>query len=211
MVKTSIKTLGFTINVNVPSSVEEYDTAAKSVGACLDSAIKNVLYRSVLATFRDTFTERLAKQTGIERETKVVRTKTVKGENGAADSQEDVLAWNETEGAYFARVVAALGQRDGSTEDAVIASLVPLADEVAASLVFDPSERESVPSGPKKTAKVYTDAATQIVNAGKADVAAAKLGALLGRVVGTSIEDLANAIRDKKRLDEKNLANEFTS
>lgn len=208
MQTTEMRCLDFKLKFSVPSTVEEYDQLAKEVGSCLTSAIKNVLYRGSLAVFRDKFCEAIGEQTKIERLTKKTgKTKTIKVE-GQPDTTEDIETWAETEVEYYNRIVATLAV-NGLSSDAVIASHVDLAQSIADSIVFDPSARESVSSGPKKMPKIYLAAATAIVNGGNASKAAAKLSAKLNHPVGEDVDSLAAAIREDKLAQEKNLANDY--
>ena len=213
LVDQKVKTLGFDINVKVPASIEDFDKLAKQTGAALKSAVLNVIYRSVLATFRDTFTEKLAEKTGIERSTKETgKFRTIKStEEGVADTKEAIVVWAETESDYFDRVVATLVTSEGKTKEEVIASFQSLADSIAAGIAFDPSESAPSSSGPKKIAKQYLDTAQVIINAGKADAVAAALSAKLNKTITSDLEGLARGISEDQALKRKMLASEYTS
>ena len=104
MVSKQVNTLGFELNVNVPDTIAEYDNLAKKQGAALESAVLNVLYRSVFAKFRQQFAEAVENNTGIERLTEPTGKK-VKNEDGS-ESSEDQVRYTETEKVYFDRACA---------------------------------------------------------------------------------------------------------
>lgn len=185
--------LGLSVPLLVPQSVEEYDANAKRVGACLSEAINNVVYRGCLADFRDLFlhgqdevkdeqgkvikpaVKGVEQITGIKRK---VETKTLasKDEDGKAKTTE---VWAESEAVYFKRVCSELKLAD----DQVTAKFQPLATEVAKLVKFDASETERKPSTPKGPPKKYLEYAEKAIAGGKAGALAKKLSKLLGRPV----------------------------
>ena len=199
------KTLGFTININVPSSVEEFDQLAKKVGACLNEAVKNVIYRGVLNTFRAKFVEAVEAETSIARKTKP--TGKFEKDDAGKDTEVPILVYAETEGDYFDRVLA------NPDAPRTLESFTDLANRIAADLVFDPSESEKKPAGPKKLSKAVLDAAKTIIDAGKADAVAAMLATKLGITVDSTQESLARAIAEDQRRKnaEKNLSAEYVA
>lgn len=173
MQPTNIKSLGFELTINVPSSVEEFDQLAKRAGACLTEATANVLYRGTLAEFRDTFCEELEKETGIARLTKVT---------GKSKAGEDIIAYAETEADYVKRVAA-----EKSVE---VSSFADLANRVAAAITFDPSATERKGGAPKKVAKLYLNIVEEVEKAAGPDglvKVAAKLSSTLGRAVTVDV------------------------
>ena len=134
----------------VPASVEEFDLNAKKVGACLDEAVNNVIYRSFLAGFRALFCEAVEDATSISRKTKKVKR-----------GDKEVEVFDETEGEYIRGV--RLSQ--GWTEDVSI--LQGIADKVCVNpdLVFDASATERIVQ-PKKLPEPYRQAGERIVNNG---------------------------------------------
>jgi hypothetical protein len=54
------ETLGMTINLLVPESVEEFDTMAKFEGACLQAGIDQIVFHDTLGTIRPAFIKLLA-------------------------------------------------------------------------------------------------------------------------------------------------------
>lgn len=153
MKQKQYNSLGVTVNLNVPESVEEFDQNAKRIGACLDEAINNVVYRGSLAEFRDAFTTKVEETHQVERKTE---------STGKKDSDgNDIVKYAETEGEYIKRVCA--------TKGIEAAQLQSLADEVAAGIVFDASATERKPAAPKKLAEDYKNVAIQLIDAGKVD------------------------------------------
>jgi hypothetical protein len=193
--KQEIRSLGLILNVSVPSSVQEFDQLGKREGACLDEATNNVLYRSVLAEFRDTFCEKIEADTKIERKT---RETTKKDKDG-----NPVVVFDETEGDYMKRVCAQLSRTPESFQS--------VADAVVAAIVFDPSATERKAAGPKKLPKLYLDIAQSVIDQGAAEKVAAKLSGIVGTTVSPTLEGLANAIRAKQELEKKALVANLVS
>ena len=202
MITKQFKTLGLNFNFGVPESAEEYDSLAKRVGACLDSAVANHMYRGVFAEVRAGFVEALETSTGIKRKTKETgKTRTIKGSDGAADTTEAILVWDETEADYFARVCAETSTTPESYQSAL--------DKVVAGVVFDPSAAERAAPGPKTVAKKFTVAAQTILDAGAGTKAAAKLSEILGITVEPTLESLAKAIAEDQKRKEAAMANSY--
>lgn len=60
------KTLGVNVLIKgVPSTAAEFDEMAGEVGACVDEATSNVVFRQWLARFRPAYIDAIAKETGI--------------------------------------------------------------------------------------------------------------------------------------------------
>jgi hypothetical protein len=154
-----VKCVGVKYKINVPDSVEEYDQAAGKSGACLESGVKNVIYRSTNAQFRSLFADAVETETGIERERQVVGEKTVKDEEGN-ETTEEVVGFAETEKAYLDRVYAEL---DLDTEEKVVAEFGELIADVEVKLVFDPSGRDPAAGKTKKAKKRYREMADALV------------------------------------------------
>jgi hypothetical protein len=204
MQNVTVNTLDFDLNYSVPETPEEFDQRAKQQGACVKEASNNVLYRVTFAEFRDLYTERLEKETGIERLTKVVKPEQ-RNEAGEI-TQEEVVAWDESEKKYANRVYAQL-VADGKfpTIEAARASFLPLAQKTIDSIPFDPSVAERT-SGPKKTPKTYVEVAQAIIDQGGAEKAATKLSGLLGRAVTPDLDSLARAVWDDQKRQKAQLA-----
>lgn len=192
--------LGVSVLLNVPSSVEEYNTLANrpNVNAVLEDAIDNVVYRSALADFRESFCAEIEKETGIARRREAVLDKDNNPKKDEAGNP--VLKYAETEGDYLKRVLVEKNYDDAGPFQA-------LADAVATTITFDPSVRERTATA--KIAKTYLEAADKIISMGADAVARAvkKLSDYLGKEVGSDREALAGAIKakqDKQRQEEIN-------
>jgi hypothetical protein len=203
MKQIEVSSLKLTIRANVPSSVEEYDQLAKAQGACLEAAVMNVIYRSTLAKFRPLFADRIENQTGIARGFEVVTNKD--GSVKKDSDGDEVIKYTESEAEYLDRVCAAL-VTNGTfpSPEAALASFAPVAQEVMDTLVFDPSEKERAPAGPKKVSKVYLEIAAKWESEGVLAEKATKIAAKLGNwKVEPTVDSVARAVsEDQRRIKE---------
>lgn len=216
MVTQTISTLGFDLNTQVPGSVVEYDTLAKQQGACLTSAVLNVLYRSTLATFRSNFVEAVENNTGIERKmvpvlnkdgTPKVEKEVTKNADGTETTIETpVTKYAETEKDYFSRVCAQLvTDSKFASLEAAAGSFQALAQTTIDTITFDPSETEKTQSGPKKIAKAYTALAQKASDNGKLETLAATLATkLVNWTVLPTVDSVARAISEDQRRKREN-------
>lgn len=223
MKSVQVSSLGFKLNSSVPETAAEYDQLAAKDGACVESAVSNTLYRSTLAEFRSNLLHGvkpvgvegdegfkpgiagIEELTGIERKTR--GTGKFKGEG---ESKEEVIVWDETEGDYFKRVCAELvkGGQHASIE-AAVASFAAVAQSHLDNVPFDPKETERKEAGPKKIAKVYIDTAQKLIDAGKAESAAAKLSEVLKITVTPDLASLSAAINEDQRRKKLAVAAEY--
>lgn len=223
MKQVQITSLGLKLNTNVPETAAEYDQLAKKENACVDSAVNNTLYRSTLAEFRYNFLHGL-KPVGIEGDENYVpgllgveettgierRTRETGKFKGEGESKEAVIVWDETEGDFFKRVCAELVKADSHASiDAAMLSFAPLGQQHLDAIPFDPSETERKEAGPKKIAKVYVDTAQKLIDAGKAESAAAKLSELLKITVTPDLGGLSAAIAEDQRRKKLAVAAEY--
>jgi hypothetical protein len=80
-----------------------------------------------------------------------------------------------------------------------------LAQTTINSIVFDPSESEAAPQGPKKVAKAYLALAEKVLAAGKIDVFAAQLAEKLGNwKVEATVDSVARAVSEDQRRKREN-------
>lgn len=221
----TINTLGFKLGFNVPSTVEEFDQLAKRSGAALDEAIKNVIYRSVMNVFRDTFLhgrdeekdeagnvkvpaiKGLDEKTGIERKSKVTKPE-ARNEKGEI-TQEEVSSWDESEQKYFDRVMATLVQRgDYPSIEAAVLAFQTDAQAVLDTIVFDPEKQPRTAGGPKKTPKSYVEVAEALIelSGGNVEEAVRRFNAKTGRSVAANKDDLARGIWDDQKAKRKDIA-----
>lgn len=229
MISKEYNSVGFNVNISVPETVAEYDTLAKKTGACLDSAIANVVYRGVLATFRDDLATVVENNTGISRKTSPVLDKTgnpkveketVTNADGTQTTTETpITKFDETEKVYLDRVWAILSVASAggtpakfASPEAAAASFTAIAQSTMDKIVFNPAETERTPSGPKKIAKAYTAIAEKALAAGKLDTLAANLATKLGDwKVDATVDSVARAISEDQRRQNaaKNLGGEY--
>lgn len=221
--------LGLEINLNVPSTVEEFDQNAGKTGACLDEAINNVVYRGMLAEYREALLHGLPEVkdaagnitrpaidgletiTGIERPTKEVKnadgsTKTRKVTNpDGTETVEPVLVYadpGKTESDFLEFVCA---QKGWTSPEAKKANIQPLADKIAAALVFDAKASERKPTAPKTLGKDYKVAAERVFANGNLDKALAAIGSQSKAVVTLVEEPTDTASEEYKAARAKNV------
>lgn len=148
------------MNLQVPETVEEFDTNAKRAGACLQEATNNVVYRGLLGEFRDVLIhgreaeDGVAAVQGLEDIYSFPRaTKPVLGKDGKPKVVDGVAVTEpgETEQEYIDRLMAA----KSLTTDA----LQKVAAVVAASIPFDASARERKAPKPPKLSNELVEAA----------------------------------------------------
>ena len=193
-------TLGFKLNVQVPETVEEFDTLAKAVGAALEYANRNVLYRSVFAKFRASLSEAVENQTSIPRKTEQTGKK-VKDDEGN-DTDEDQERYCESEKIYFDRVVAKLVKTgEFENKELAAASFGALAQKTIDTIAFDPSEPERAASGPRKVAKSYVELAQKASDNGKLEALANALREKLGNSwrIEDTVDSVAKAVSEDQR------------
>jgi hypothetical protein len=161
MKKQTFSSLGLEFEIDVPSTVTEFDKLAKKEGACLAEAINNVAYRGVLADFRDTFlhgreADKENGQTafkGLDEITKISRK--LKDTGRKNDKKEPIMVYAETEKDFFDRICAERKVEPKAFQDHCRAT--------AAVMKFDPSQKERKPAGPKKLANKYKETASAII------------------------------------------------
>jgi len=167
MKKVEYSSLGLTVNLSVPETVDEFDKNAKKVGACLAEAINNIVYRGSLAEFRDIFLHGRLEEKDANGKVIVTALKGVDDITGIARKELPVLKDGkpvirdgspvtiydpeDSEAKYFKRILAAANKK--------VEDFQAQADAVAAALVFDASATEKKPAGPRKLAQKYKDIA----------------------------------------------------
>jgi hypothetical protein len=157
-------TLDCTFPIKVPSSAEEFDLLAGRKGACLEEAIRNVIYRSVNHEFRGLLCDKLEKHTGIEREFKM-----------EGDGEKKRKVFTESEKKYKARLILG-GQVDQETCQL-------FANEIAKELRFDPSPSKRR-GGPSKEIQAAVESILQAIAMGQStkEIVGAKLAGKLGLI-----------------------------
>lgn len=155
-------TLDCTFPVRVPATAEEFDRLAGRTGACVEEAIRNVVYRSVNHDFRKQLCAKLEEHTGVAREHKLVG----EGENKRKE-------YTESEKKYKARLILS-GKVDQETCQL-------FANEIAKNLKFDPSPSKRR-GGPSKEIRGAAENILQAIamNQSSAAIVGAKLAGKLG-------------------------------
>lgn len=198
---------GLKVVVSVPTSEPDFDTLAGKKGACLQEAIKNIVYRGALAVFRNEFCEALELKTGIAR--KYEAELLADGSEKKDEEGNVVIKKWEPEAVYVKRVA-------GDNPE----QFQGLADSICTTLIFDPTAKEPKAPGTKKMAAVYLTTATQLFDQGRMEVVIAKLSEKLGVVVSEPsftdgsdkdirINILAGLIKEDQA--RKKLVNEYAS
>lgn len=171
MKEVQVKSLGLVYPVKVPETVEEFDTLAGKVGACLESAIANEIYRGTNAEFRSAFIDALPEATGIQRNAIATgETEEIEDEDGNKSTVE--VTKLEDEGKYFDRVCAELGidKSDSAAKQARFQDIIDklYADEKT-SWSFDPSpaKRKSGARKPAKLTKSALETAAYVISLGE--------------------------------------------
>lgn len=155
-------TLDCTFPVKVPSTADEFDQMAGRKGACVEEAIRNIIYRSVNHEFRAKLCAKLEEHTGIPRETKTV------GEGDSARTE-----YTETEKKYKARLIL-----NGHVDQE---KCQIFANEIAKEIKFDPSPTKRR-GGPTKEIQVAAESILNAIEMGQStpDIVSAKIAAKLG-------------------------------
>lgn len=193
MISVKKKLLGLEVAVpNVPETLAEA-VAAYGESVVLAGFVNPVIYNVWNPDVRAAALEAIEASTGIARKTRSTgKEKEVKNEATGEVTKEPVLVYDETEKEYFDRLV-------GSGEPEQFQSFF---DTAAAATEFNGAARERAASGPKAIAKMYLNGAQQIIDAGKGEVAAAKLSDITGVTITSDLESLAKGLKikaDKER------------
>lgn len=201
--------LGLDVQVQLPETVEEFDSLAGKVGACLQEACDNVVYRGVLAQFRSAFVNEVEKQPGAPTQLRQqkkdqkgnLQFETVKVDG--VDTQVPLMEVTETEGKYINRVKAEMNL----TDEDYVARFQPIANSVASGIKFDPKASERKPKTPPKT---YLEAADSIIaKGGTFERASEKLSTKLGYPVPATRDGIAFAIQEDQRRQRETMAAEL--
>lgn len=121
--------LGYPLKFKGPATVEDYDRVAGKVGACLEDASENTMYRSTLPEWQDEFSKVLEERTGQKRTVNEKATADARGRSKNPDKVKDIL---ETVRVYHNRVTAGMSDEDKK-------ALAAEAQRIADGIVVDPS------------------------------------------------------------------------
>ena len=197
MKKATFKSLGLVVELNVPSSASEFDQLARKEGACVDEAVRNVVYRGCLAEARDILLhgQKADAETGavaitgmddmfkMERGTEPVLDKDGKPKKNAKG--EELTKYSETEEDFFKRIVA--------THNVTEADQQSLMSTVCAAITFDPSATERKPAVPKKLAAKYVENAKKLLAGGKIEELNKRLHKTIGNVFTATGDETKDA------------------
>lgn len=178
--------LGFSVKINIASTLSELAELAGSEARAVELANNYVLFHQAFGTFRTLIVEKLEELTGIKRLTE-----------GEGDEAEVI----EKDAAYVDRL---------KTEHSV--SLADYAEQIQAVISASPVNYKATRSGtaaPKKLAAKYITAAQELITAGKAELFATKYNLDIAGVEGDALVTLlANKVREvviaKQREAEQN-------
>lgn len=149
-----------------PGSVEAYDSAAGSAGACLNDAVQNEIFRGHIPSFWSEVIPKIEKATGIARAVDEAATAKAKARAKEGAKVSDVL---EKFTSYINRVLAT----DGVDKDAINA----IARDTALALAIDPSPSRRA-AGP---GKLFLERADSLLALGDEKLEA-KVGGMLTTV-----------------------------
>lgn len=165
--------LGYKLTFKGPESVEAYDQAAGRVGACLEDACDNTIYRSTLPEWQEAFATRVEEQTGEKRGVDQVATERAKSRAKDPAKINDVP---EKVKAFIQRITATMSEVDK-------AGLARLAQEVANGITVDPSPSKRA-KGPDKALLAKADSLLTL----PADQLQVKIDKYLAKVEGFELE-----------------------
>lgn len=139
MAKYETNSMGYKLNFNGPDKVEDYDKAAGRVGACLEDAVDNTIYRGTLPEWQEAFgTQVLVPKYG-DRQVNQAATDAAKARSKTPEKVQPVM---ETWTRYHSRVTSGLSDADK-------ASLAAEAQRIADAISVDPSPSKRQ-AGPNK-------------------------------------------------------------
>jgi hypothetical protein len=121
--------LGYDLKFRGPKTEEDYDRAAGKVGACLEDAIDNTIYRGTLPEWQEPFAKRIEELTGQKRQVNQEATDAAKKRSKNPEKVKDVM---ETVRVFHNRVTAGMSDEDKK-------ALAAIAQEVADGITVDPS------------------------------------------------------------------------
>lgn len=166
--------LGLTWNLNVPTTVEEYDSMAKKPGACLAAATAHVVFHSTLGDIRAAFAsvlERELTERNLARKANGEEPFDISWDSGKKNPEGEVIDLNEA--AWVNKVLAVTGTKIGdwaflqtkvlsgysyssvNPDGTTITTTVP-------GVNFDPSASERK-AGPPKLSKASLNAADALI------------------------------------------------
>ena len=163
--------------------------------ALIEHFVQKLVYNHHNAELRTAFLERVEEKTGIARQVE-------KKEKGTDSNGKPkvVEVYTETEGEYFARVLAERAEKPSDYSPLLqeTADGFTAADgKVVAGFPLDGTKKARGAGGPR-LAKMYISGAEEIEKAGKLDSAAKTLAAELGIPVEPAVEAVARALKERE-------------
>jgi hypothetical protein len=139
MAEYETSSMGYKLKFNGPDTVDAYDKTAGRVGACLEDAVDNTIYRGTLPEWQEAFGEKVLIPRFGERQVNQSATDAAKTRSKTPEKVADIM---ETWSRYHARVTAGMSDEDKK-------ALAVEAQNIAATISVDPSPSKRQ-AGPKK-------------------------------------------------------------
>jgi hypothetical protein len=165
--------LGYKLSFNGPKSVEDYDQKAGRVGACLEDACDNTIYRGTLPEWQDAFAAAVEEKLKVKRGVDNTATERAKSRAKDPSKIQDVP---EKVKAFIQRVTAGMSEQEKG-------ELTVLAQSIANNIVVDPSPSKRA-RGPGKDLLAKADSLLTL----PADQLQAKIDKYLSKVEGFELE-----------------------
>jgi hypothetical protein len=165
--------LGYKLKFRGPKTVEEYDQKAGRVGACLEDACDNTIYRGTLPEWQDEFSKAVETRLGQTRGIDQAATERARSRAKDPSKIKDV---SEKVKAFVQRVTAGMSEVQKG-------ELVGLSQQVADGIEVDPSPSKRA-RGPDKTLLAKADSILTL----PADQLQAKIDKYLEKVEGYELE-----------------------
>lgn len=153
MSKYSTNSVGYALKFEGPADAAEYDTKAGKVGACVEDACDNTIYRSTLPEWQEAFEPKLTELTGVKRGVDQKATDAARARSKNPDKVKDVpekfKAFNlRARAAFFVDESGAALDEKSDAYKAKDKELDALAQSVADTITIDPSPsaRAAAPS-----------------------------------------------------------------
>ena len=206
MVTETYDCLGLTLKIQVPRDVAEFDANAKRVGACLENAVDNVVYRGVLNRARPAFVKLFSEKTGVSPRT-IEETVVVEDGSTKTVTKRDP---RDTDDRFIKRVLAERGETIEQYQS--LMDTVPDVRDAEGNLVvvFDASKAERQVKSPT-IPKRFVEAAKVIVEKGFGHKFMAKHSIVLpaGSTAEAELAAIAAKVRDLETKSAEELASKY--
>ena len=165
--------LGYKLSFKGPNSVEDYDQKAGRVGACLEDACDNTIYRGTLPEWQDAFAAAVEEKLKVKRGIDQAATDRAKSRAKDPSKIQDVA---EKVKAFVQRVTAGMSEVEKG-------ELTALAQQIANNITVDPSPSKRA-RGPGKDLLAKADSLLTL----PADQLQQKIDKYLSKVEGFELE-----------------------